>query len=275
MSLQRRDADAMSEALALPTLAVEINREHAACEGAFSESLEHARKAGDLLIEAKAQVEHGDWLPWLEANCDFAPRTAQVYMQIARNWAELANTQGLALLGVQRAAAMLGAPRPTDSLPEAPTEGEVIEYCSKLWPQFEPVLRTIGEGQTSVSDDDASLSWFEQQRRHYERMAARMREEEEVHQASLLGLEYFALMIWATIRVKRMYEDSLASGELSQRWAPETEAKLYAWADYNPDWQVIAGLTIPQVKEKVAARASETFIGDFDFELSRIAAEAA
>jgi hypothetical protein len=32
--------------------------------------------AGDLLIEAKALVPHGQWLPWLAEHCEMAERTA-------------------------------------------------------------------------------------------------------------------------------------------------------------------------------------------------------
>lgn len=100
----------------LEVLAERINAEHEATEAAFSESLQHARRAGSLLIEAKSEVPHGEWLPWLEVNCQFAVRTAQVYMRIERNWAELSNTQGLAILGVESAAKLLAVPK--DAEPE-------------------------------------------------------------------------------------------------------------------------------------------------------------
>jgi hypothetical protein len=39
---------------------------------------------GDLLIEAKALVEHGQWLPWLEENFDMSEGTAERAMRVAR-----------------------------------------------------------------------------------------------------------------------------------------------------------------------------------------------
>jgi hypothetical protein len=68
----------------LVALAAEIEAEHAATQEAAQSALEHAVRCGELLIQAKAQVGHGDWLPWLEANCSFRPRTARAYMQLAR-----------------------------------------------------------------------------------------------------------------------------------------------------------------------------------------------
>jgi hypothetical protein len=59
----------------LGTLAERINEEHEAYEtgiktalGHFEAALEHALDAGDLLLQAKAEHEHGNWVPWLEAN---------------------------------------------------------------------------------------------------------------------------------------------------------------------------------------------------------------
>jgi hypothetical protein len=42
-----------------------------------------------LLIEAKAKVEHGDWLPWVEANLDFGERQAEKYARLASGWVQL------------------------------------------------------------------------------------------------------------------------------------------------------------------------------------------
>jgi hypothetical protein len=47
---------------------------------------EHYTNAGEMLIEAKEsdQVPHGSWSRWLTKNFDLSQRTAQVYMQWAR-----------------------------------------------------------------------------------------------------------------------------------------------------------------------------------------------
>jgi hypothetical protein len=71
----------------LASLAQQINQEHASCVEAFKATLTHARHAGELLISAKAQVRHGEWLPWLKDNCpQVSDRTARNYMRIAREW---------------------------------------------------------------------------------------------------------------------------------------------------------------------------------------------
>ena len=75
---------------ALATLAAEINAEHDAAERTARTAIDHARAAGERLLLAKAQVAHGQWLPWLSANCPaVAVRTAQAYMRLASNWGTL------------------------------------------------------------------------------------------------------------------------------------------------------------------------------------------
>lgn len=66
---------------ALVDLADRINAAH-------EEAFRHAKAAilraidvGDLLTQAKAQVKHGEWIPWVEANCRFGVRQAQKYLR--------------------------------------------------------------------------------------------------------------------------------------------------------------------------------------------------
>src|SRR5437660_94580 len=69
----------------LAELAARIRAEHEATADSLKRSVEHAMAAGDLLLEAKAQLKHGQWLPWLSEHCAMSERTAQLYMQIAKN----------------------------------------------------------------------------------------------------------------------------------------------------------------------------------------------
>jgi hypothetical protein len=69
----------------LTDLAARIKAEHAAYVAAIKQSLSRAMAAGDLLLEAKAQLGHGEWLPWLAERCGIPERTASRYMKLARN----------------------------------------------------------------------------------------------------------------------------------------------------------------------------------------------
>lgn len=74
---------------ALASLGAEIRREHEAATGKARDALTHARRAGELLAEAKAQLARGAWLPWLAERCAFSARTAQAYMRLAAHWPAL------------------------------------------------------------------------------------------------------------------------------------------------------------------------------------------
>ena len=70
-------------------LAARINSEHRKAEECARSAVAHALNAGRLLIEAKAQVAHGTWLPWLDEHCKISERTAQAYMRVARELPKL------------------------------------------------------------------------------------------------------------------------------------------------------------------------------------------
>src|SRR5258708_7836069 len=78
----------------LEGLATRIRKEQRAIEAALTSIAAHVMAAGDLLIEAKKKLPHGQWLPWLTIHCEISERTAQVYMQLARKRIEIeANPQ--------------------------------------------------------------------------------------------------------------------------------------------------------------------------------------
>jgi hypothetical protein len=96
----------------LVDLAARIRHEHEATSAALKSSVAHAMAAGDLLLEAKTQVPHGQWLPWLKEHCLISERTAQLYMRVATNRTQIeAKTQHVADLTVRGAVALISAPK--------------------------------------------------------------------------------------------------------------------------------------------------------------------
>jgi phage N-6-adenine-methyltransferase len=97
----------------LSDLAALANDAHRRAEGAAVSALECAREAGEYLTRAKAQCQHGEWLPWLEANFEGSPRAAQQYMRVAERWPELSgNAQRVSHLSLRAALAELAEPHP-------------------------------------------------------------------------------------------------------------------------------------------------------------------
>ncbi|MGH7114466.1 MAG: DUF3102 domain-containing protein [Stellaceae bacterium] len=141
----------------LPILAAEIRREHEAAIAATKRGLEHAITAGERLLEAKAHLKHGEWLPWLAAHCAIPDRTARFYMRFARNRERIeAKSATIADLTL-RAAAQLLAPEGPENEPEAdpadwrrplaPGEIELpidrVTFRKDLYPRSAPVPDTI------------------------------------------------------------------------------------------------------------------------------------
>ncbi len=99
----------------LVDLAHRINAEHTEIGRALKAGIEHAIVAGELLIEAKRQLKHGQWLPWLREHCQISERTASLYMRLARHKVELeAKSATVADLTVNDAIALLAPPTEQD-----------------------------------------------------------------------------------------------------------------------------------------------------------------
>src|SRR5258708_20000263 len=73
----------------LESLATRIRKEQRAIEAALTSIAAHVMAAGDLLIEAKKKLKHGEWLPWLTLHCEISKRTSQVYIPLARTPTEI------------------------------------------------------------------------------------------------------------------------------------------------------------------------------------------
>lgn len=138
----------------IPALASEINAAHEAAEHAINDALHHARRCGDLLIQAKAECDHGEWKAWIGEHFTGSYRTAAAYMRIARGWDALqAKVQTSAPLGIDGALRILSAPREEPPLADAPDpraqfSRQVINEIRRLAPgvRFTPTGMQLPEG---------------------------------------------------------------------------------------------------------------------------------
>jgi hypothetical protein len=116
----------------LSQLATQINAAHSAARAAASATLEHALRCGELLSDAKAQVPHGGWLPWLKDNCpEVSSRTAQRYVQLHGKRAEIQMRRHDAFGGtIEASLALISKPRPKPRLETAPARATILEITS-------------------------------------------------------------------------------------------------------------------------------------------------
>lgn len=75
----------------LDELACSIKAEHEAVVQSIRTSLDHARKAGELLSEAREAVKSSVfmWGKWVEMQCGIKERTANNYIRICEKWSEI------------------------------------------------------------------------------------------------------------------------------------------------------------------------------------------
>lgn len=97
------------EQLDLRTLADTINNAHVEVEKSMQRALSAACAAGEALVAVKERLPHGEFLPWLGANCAVSARTAQVYMRLYREWDQVQtiNAQRAAHLSIRQALALI------------------------------------------------------------------------------------------------------------------------------------------------------------------------
>jgi len=63
----------------------EINTEHRQVETHKRNTIQHAIRCGELLLEMKRRVGHGNWLAWVGEHFEASERTARNYMEIAKS----------------------------------------------------------------------------------------------------------------------------------------------------------------------------------------------
>lgn len=124
---------------------------------------------GRRLNEAKAQLSHGEWLPWLEEKVEFSEVTAQRFMRLAR---EYENPSLVTDLGASKALQLLALPASErdDFIAEKHEvngqEKTVMEMSKRLlvkWniiPDFLPLLQMVNQKlQTIIRSTTSRSLW--------------------------------------------------------------------------------------------------------------------
>ncbi|MCJ2099200.1 DUF3102 domain-containing protein [Methylobacterium sp. E-046] len=113
-----------------------INAAHAGVEAAKREGARYAVECGRLLAQAKDTVPHGGWDAWLRLNTTVSPRTAQLYMRIARHVeGDPTKAQRVAGLSVREAAVEATGPKRATATrkPLSPQAEHDFSELKKVW----------------------------------------------------------------------------------------------------------------------------------------------
>lgn len=127
---------------------------------------------GRCLIEAKASLPHGEWLPWLSERAELSERAAQRFMRLAREWS---NPTALSDLGATKAITLLALPE--EERERFMEEHNVIDMTTR---QLEQVIRERDEARKAAEEAKAEASTAEQAR-------AKMAEDMALLNARLAG----------------------------------------------------------------------------------------
>jgi len=137
---------------------------------------------GQRLIEAKALLPHGEWLPWLAEKVDFSERAAQRFMRLAREWS---NPTMLSDLGANKALAMLALPAEEreEFIAEAHVvDGEEKSVNNMSVRQLEQAIRERDEARMAAEQASAEQKVAEASR-------AKMEEDMKALKAAFDGVQ--------------------------------------------------------------------------------------
>ena len=111
---------------------------------------------GRCLIEAKEQLPHGEWLPWLNERVEFSERQARRIMQLYR---ECSNRPALADLGATKALALLALP--AEEREQFVEEHNVVDMTSR---QLQQAIKERDEARAAAEHAQADAAAAEQAR---------------------------------------------------------------------------------------------------------------
>ena len=144
---------------------------------------------GQRLIEAKAMLPHGEWLPWLEERVEYSARVAQKFMKLARDWS---NPNTLSDLGASKALALLALPpeeRETFMSENHLVDGEEKPVIDMTYKELEKAIRERDEARQAAEAAQADARSAEESRA---KMEADMRALKEIRQSALEEAEQAA-----------------------------------------------------------------------------------
>lgn len=121
----QQTALAVDEPSQLRGLAEKINEAVRDAEDHLREATLRAIQIGRDLAFAKSVVAHGQFVPWLEANVDLAPRTARAYMRLAARYEGLDHETATRVAVLPVREALRAVETPAEPTKKGPRSGYV------------------------------------------------------------------------------------------------------------------------------------------------------
>lgn len=189
---------------------------------------------GRRLTEAKAQLKHGEWLPWLREKVEFSETSAQNFMRIAR---EYGNTHLVGDLGASKALVLLALPaseRENFASEKHLVNGKEKSVAEMSKRELEEAVR---QQKIAELERDKARRALEAQRKETEEANAKVQAAQDAADA-------------ARAEVKNAQGTALAA----QERAAELERELKALREQPVD---VAVQTVDASEEQIAAAVKE------------------
>lgn len=141
---------------------------------------------GKRLIEAKAQLKHGEWLPWLSEKVEFSEASAQRFMQLAREYENPALVRDL---GASKALVLLALPaseRENFAQEKHVVNGEEKSVSEMSKRELEEAIR---QRKLAELERDKMQRELDEQRKANEEAAAEMQKAQEAAEAARAAVE--------------------------------------------------------------------------------------
>ncbi len=138
--LPQLDIVASSDPVRTDDLVREINAEHGHVETYKHNTIQHAIRCGELLLEMKQRVGHGNWLAWVQEHFEASERTARNYMEIAKSAAVADLHNDTTIRSALRALA-------SRSQPKQPKKDQTIEIAANSNVPIQDDTQRIGDGE--------------------------------------------------------------------------------------------------------------------------------
>ena len=189
---------------------------------------------GKRLMEAKAQLKHGEWLPWLSEKVEFSETSAQNFMRVAR---EYGNTQLVGDLGVSKALALLALPaseRENFASEKHLVNGEEKSVAEMSKRELEEAVR---QQKIAEAERNEARRALEAQRKETEEANAKVQAAQDAADAA-----------------RAEVENAQGTALAAQERAAELERELKALREQPVD---VAVQTVDASKEQIAAAVAE------------------
>lgn len=152
----------MNDLISIPTVE-QINLEHQLANSKASEAVQHATNCGLMLLQVKASLNHGEWLPWLKqqqesGTIEFSDSTAKRYMRVASNRSHVTDLEAPSI----RAALELLS----DREPEPQQQGTLIDVEAERQAREAAEAKAEAERQARLVAEQRSDEWRQSNKFH-------------------------------------------------------------------------------------------------------------